>query len=452
MNNLATKGKITKLFSVQIIKLISLASLFSLAHQQSAKSLTFNFSYASETTYEQKVAFELAGKIWSQYLIDNATINIHVQMSKSKDLPNKVIGGAMPVFLTEQSYSGFRNSLYWDGTSVEDRIAYNSLESNFSWSAGTTAAIHEKSSQLSMTRANAKGLQLIDSNSSELDAIILMSDLSNSGLSWQYNYLSNTVGKNNLDFTSVVIHELGHVLGFTSGVDIVDATNWDNALIQEKSTTTFDMFRYARLNNFGYNSGIVKNTIHGFNSYFSIDRGKTSLGYFSTGKNKTPGKPWGLPGDGYQGSHWANDDNIGLMDPVLEKETRKSIGQLDLQALDVIGWNRASTTFSTLSSTTLQNLMSQSQNIANSKINFDRHVEINQILREWTWGKGGSTGTLGQTTNLAQFLGQEGFFSIGSLWETMEETEAVPTPEASTLNVVLGLGLLGIASFKMGKK
>jgi hypothetical protein len=408
--------------------------------QNSARALTFNFSYAPNTTYKQKVAFELAGKIWSQYLTDNPTINIHVQMTESTDLPAKVIGGAMPVILTDRGYESFHSQLFIDATSVDDLTAYKSLEPWY-WTSGITAYVGNNSSdKLSLTRANAKALKSIDPNSNLIDALIVMSDLSNTGIGWQYNYLSSNFGTNNLDFTSVIIHEIGHTLGFTSGVDIINLNNWHNNTIQIQSTTAFDLFRYSS------DSGkIARSTTHGYDNYFSIDGGKSALGYFATGKNTVAPETnitWGSSGDGYQGSHWANADNIGLMDPVLEKNTRRSIGALDLKALDVIGWNKKSTTFSSLSSTTLQTLMLESQVTALLKTNINRNLEIDTILREWTWGKGGSTGTLGQTTNLAQFLSQQGFFNIGSLWETLEDTSFVPIPESRDFLNSLGLFLL----------
>ena len=45
----------------------------------------FNFSFADGATDEQILGFELAGEIWSQYLVDtfngeNLDINIHVDI------------------------------------------------------------------------------------------------------------------------------------------------------------------------------------------------------------------------------------------------------------------------------------------------------------------------------------------------------------------------------------
>lgn len=67
--------------------------------------LNFNFTYEGDesgntkVSQQQMIAFEIAGKIWSQYLRDDITLNIHIDVTD--DLPHNVIGGAMPGFLSQ---------------------------------------------------------------------------------------------------------------------------------------------------------------------------------------------------------------------------------------------------------------------------------------------------------------------------------------------------------------
>ena len=68
----------------------------------------FNFSFADGATDEQILGFELAGEIWSQYLVDtfnckNLEINIHVEIGDDL-LPDHIIGGAFPTIETGVHY------------------------------------------------------------------------------------------------------------------------------------------------------------------------------------------------------------------------------------------------------------------------------------------------------------------------------------------------------------
>jgi hypothetical protein len=44
-------------------------------------------------------------------------------------------------------------------------------------------------------------------------------------------------------------------------------------------------------------------------------------------------------GDGYQASHWKDDLGLGIMDPTAAPGERLSISALDIEAMDVVGWN-----------------------------------------------------------------------------------------------------------------
>lgn len=125
------------------------------------------------------------------------------------------------------------------------------------------------------------------------------------------------------DFTFTAAHEIGHILGFTSGVDYYDAFapsngyNWNWDWIGHG----MDLFRY---------SGNGLDWSMGGDPFFSIDGGATALfgGEFSTGVN------WG---NGQQASHWIN--GIGLMDPTSSKGEMGEVRALDLAAFDALGWN-----------------------------------------------------------------------------------------------------------------
>ena len=303
-----------------------------------------NFSYAPGTSLEQMIGFEIAGKIWSEYLADDVSVNIHVETTEQ--LPGSAIGGALPGLKTNQSYKTWRNHLANDQTSTDDQLALTHLQSD---DDGFTALINgaavEDNSKLRMTRANAKAVGMLKSDDQALDGVILMSNLTNESVSWDYDFLDGSVPKTTLDFLSVAIHEIGHVLGFVSGVDELgflkaglddddDDGFGDDDGEGEYSldhANPLDMFRYSAESQA---NGVIDLSVGG-NPYFSLDGGETQLGGFATGENRL------LGGDGDQASHWKRlDDALGIMDPVLRVGEHRELSILDIQAMDVIGWDR----------------------------------------------------------------------------------------------------------------
>ena len=154
-----------------------------------------------------------------------------------------------------------------------------------------------------------------------MDASISFSSL----YSWDFDP-SDGIGAGLQDFVGVTIHEMGHALGFVSGVDDVDyfishPLDLDGYAI----FSVLDLFRYSAPGTLDLSVGAA--------SYFSLDGGVTSLGLVSTGSAVNGG-------DGWQASHWKDNLGLGIMDP-----TAKPAGQantptaLDLVAFDAIGWN-----------------------------------------------------------------------------------------------------------------
>ncbi|NJM69372.1 MAG: PEP-CTERM sorting domain-containing protein [Scytonema sp. RU_4_4] len=302
-----------------------------------AANSNFNFSYAPGTSLEQMIGFEMAGGVWSNNLADSVTVNIYVETTDQ--LPKYVISGALPAIQANQSYETWRNKLKNDLTSADDNLAFKNLQSDEQFTALSNGQTTDENEQLNMTRANAKALGMRDSNDSMLDGYILINNLSSQPVEWNYDFLNNTVPSNTVDLLSVAIHEIGHNLGFVSGVDEPgflinvlddDDDDGDDDENEELHVTSLDIFRYSTKS---ASAGAIDMSVGG-NPFFSIDSGKTVLGYFSTGENTS------LGGDGYQASHWKQQDNpLGIMDPLLRPGQRRDILMLDKQVMDVIGWN-----------------------------------------------------------------------------------------------------------------
>ena len=326
--------------SQSISKLLAplmLASAAIFHHQAVAQAANFNFSYAPGTSLNQMIGFEIAGGIWSRHLADPVTINLYVQTTN--DLPSGVIGGALPGVLARQRYESLRKSLANDRKSADDELAFRNLPS--SDDDGFTVRINNKkvkeNETLRMIRTNAKALGILNRSGTGLDGAIVINNLSGQPIRWNYDFLNNPVPTNTLDFLSVGLHEIGHNLGFVSGVDKPglltsngSGDDDDDSASGADNPTPLDLFRYSKAS---AALGIVDLSTGG-DSFFSVDRGKTILGHFATGVDTT------LGGDGEQASHWKQQDTpSGIMDPILAAGQRKSISTLDLQVMDAIGWD-----------------------------------------------------------------------------------------------------------------
>ena len=319
----------------------------------------FNFTYAPGVSLEQMIGFEMAGEFWSQHLDDNASINIFVEMTDY--LPENVIGGSLPGIEDEVLYSTFRQKLEQDITSdVDSLINENQQGQTNKFTAYFSSQYEEdgytvKSNEyMKMTRANAKALDIIDPHDSGLDGYILIRDLDGvddgalNSIRWHYDYSDNSIPNDHVDFLSVAIHEIGHTLGYISGIDQANflaeiseltAKNEDDFYKDLKgnlnNTTPLDMLRFSQASYEESDNGhnFIDMSIGG-DPYLSFTGGSTSIAYFSTGVNQD------LGGDGYQASHWQQQDNaLGIMDPVLATGRRREITELDIQVFDGIGWD-----------------------------------------------------------------------------------------------------------------
>jgi hypothetical protein len=146
---------------------------------------------------------------------------------------------------------------------------------------------------------------------------------------------TNGITANTFDFIGVAIHEIGHALGFVSGVDFFDyygKPNGPGALTYDLNSTSIfsalDMFRYSAPGTLDFRTGGTK--------YFSINGGASAMfgNTLSTGAYN---------GDGSQASHWKDTAGCavgnGIMDPTFCYGQTGVITGTDLAAFDAMGWN-----------------------------------------------------------------------------------------------------------------
>jgi Ca2+-binding RTX toxin-like protein len=344
----------------------------------------FNFTYDANVGLEQRIGFEMAAAIWSSYLKDDVTINLHIGSTTNLN-DGKAVGGAVPIF-HEQTYGIFGEYYQQDVTAAAagtapsaDQQAASSLQQGNTVDLQVDGEVLNGNTAILLTSAQAKALGMdqaltLDNgttwdrnllNTNALDGYIVI----NNSFDWNYDFTrSSEATEGTLDFLSMALHEIGHNLGFVSGLDgTIDVTTLLSGQTQISNFTALDLFRHTvDTANIKDPDGSVSSVSIGGNAYFSIDGGTTNLGNFSTGEDTAKG------GDGYQASHWQRLQNaMGIMDPTLAYKERLSLSSRDLQALDVLGWD---VDYSRSGSLDLQALLLQAEQAVAKSLGLDSSV------------------------------------------------------------------------------
>lgn len=300
-------------------------------------ALTFNFTFTPASTQQDIDGFNTAGAFWASKFSDNVILNMDVGTDA---LGAGILAEANSTFGTI-TYSDFQSALAADSTTTSDTAALSSLAGGASFdmllnrtsnnpngSGSATAYLDNdgdaNNSTVRITTANAKALGFNTGIGS--DASITF------GNSFAYDYdSSDGVDSGAYDFVGIAIHEIGHALGFVSGVDILDSNsppiNGPFSDEQFVFVSSLDLFRYSAAST---TSGVIDWTASATDKYLSLDGGTTAIASFSTGKNF---------GDGQQASHWKDSLGLGILDPTASTGEVLSASANDFLAFDVIGWD-----------------------------------------------------------------------------------------------------------------
>lgn len=306
-------------------------------------SAQLQFNYESTGSLRADSALDEALSVWSDVFEDQITINLDFEFTV---LPHNVFAGAT-VRLQQYSYGSFWNAIGNDMSSQTDASLFNALPTGSSFSlyinrtsesAGADYSVPyvdddggANNTIVNLTSANAKALGLRDPDDAVLDATIAF----NLAHLWDYNRDDGIQGSA-LDFVGIATHEIGHALGFVSGVDALDSISAQGSNEPQRApddtyvdVTSLDFLRHSQ-----------ESLLAGADLDWTADNRDK---YFST-DGTGAGSDWSTSvnfGDGEQASHWKKGKNLGIMDPNAEAGGIYELSDLDLRAFDAIGYNLA---------------------------------------------------------------------------------------------------------------
>ncbi len=301
---------------------------------------------------QARAGFEAAVALWSAVLTDAITIRLDVRFAT---LGTGILGSTGSTTNTI-GFGALKTALTGDITSATDTAAVGSLQTGpltfVSNEPPISGPIDSRTRFLDNN--NTFDNNNIQSNTAQLKALGLTPTYASNNpdgrdgsisfsdaFQWDFDR-SDGIDAGAFDFVYVAAHEIGHALGFRSGVDLADINALPGVALPGVRGlnnigwgTIYDLFRYGSFEN----QQRLDWSIGGM-PCFSIDAGASCEGLLSTGR---------LNGDGRQASHWKDDSLIGpglplgIMDPTVGRGVTpaRPITALDLRAFDAMGYNLA---------------------------------------------------------------------------------------------------------------
>jgi hypothetical protein len=312
------------------------------ARSASAGGLTFTFTEGSglmaadpQTIANVLAGVQAAGAFWSSKFGDSMTVNLTIDYAAESS--SGTLANTIPNF-QQVPYTTTRAALGADAKSPADAAAVAGLTSassiSFFASDVNVQRVFDNNGSTNNTTvnvltANAKALGLPLADPTVQDASITFGNT----IPWDFNH-GATIAPTKYDFVGVAIHEIGHALGFSSALEVVDLLFGKGPLAPFSGDpdtiptyTVLDLFRHSAASR-----AVSPTTLDlalGGTPFFSLD-GTTNLGLFSTGTYN---------GDGWGASHWKDNLGLGIMDPTFAKGEKGIVTPLDLEALDVLGYD-----------------------------------------------------------------------------------------------------------------
>lgn len=306
------------------------------ARQLLAIDIVINAGAGLQANQAAMDAFNDAAAAWEASISDPITVTINADLA---NLGNSNIIGQAGSVLLQDAYDVMRGYLVADAAGESDDGIVASLptsaQASFFLPTGFGLSPYLVGSKASL---KAAGYANLDGQFGEIDAEITF----NTQFSFDYDS-SDGVAAGTMDFKTVAAHEIGHALGFISTVDTVDYYSAQGTPVNI-SPFTLDLFRFENggqydPSNAAEFTSFPRTLVPGVDAVTDQITAKGS----SAAENRM--STGAFTGDGRQASHWKDNDltgtTIGVMDPTLSFQQVIGIGDADLRALDLIGYDIA---------------------------------------------------------------------------------------------------------------
>ena len=283
---------------------------------------------------EALAAFERAVAIWESRIANPITIYVDVDYGPKRfgqEWPSASViasAGTPSYIYPDGAYGEFRSIFIARADDDRELAVYNALPvERFPTDVGDLSAFVGGGNILRLF-----GLEQFPPMMGETDRASSIGF--NSAFSYDFNP-DDGIGAGKKDFVGVVVHEIGHMLGFSSRVGGKETAS--NPTEYKEALALFDFFRFR--------PGVDLST------FTSAPRILTTGGdqvYFAGGLQHglSTGNPRGENGDNQQASHWKDDGQtgtyIGVMDPTIPSARRVELTRYDIEAFGMMGYSMVS--------------------------------------------------------------------------------------------------------------
>jgi hypothetical protein len=277
-------------------------------------------------------AFNQAAAFWEAFIADPITVQVDANIAP---LGPSILGQTGSELLTT-SYSTIRNAMVMDSAAELDDAIVASLPIAANYNVTLPAGFGlDGGSFASKANLEALGFTGLDA---VVGTVFDMHMTFSSNFAFDYDQ-SNGITAGQFDFVGVAIHEIGHGLGFISGVDDVDFILPGGS--NQIQPTPLDMFRFrdnvaqdpATVADFAnltlnFPRNMVPQHIAIFDQILGGSGGDVEV-LMSRGVDF---------GDGQQASHFKDNLGLGIMDPTAAPGQLLAVTANDLRSFDLIGY------------------------------------------------------------------------------------------------------------------
>ena len=283
---------------------------------------------------EAKAAFEKAAEIWESRIANPITVYVDVDYGTKRfgtDYPSpNILGstGSASWIFSDGGYPELRAEILKRADNAFETSLYNALPAD---AVPTDAGAITKFGAGSLLLRALNVLPPKPEDDPEDYAGRTTPSIGfNSAFAFDFDP-TNGITSGQTDFVGVAVHEMGHMLGFSSRTGAGEISG------STVAPSVLDFFRFRP----GINMG-------GFGTENRILSTGGDQVWFAGVKELalSTGNPRGENGDGQQASHWKDDGqsgiHIGVMDPTIPRARRVELTRGDIEAFAILGWDMVS--------------------------------------------------------------------------------------------------------------